>query len=164
MNIFDLLLGRKKEPSKEELDEQERLRQETILYERIRVGEGLRLNLYKCPANKWSIGYGHNLEDNGITRDVAEILLNKDITNAKLDLYNNFPWVKNLDYERQYVLVEMVYNLGIKKFKGFKKMLAACQKGEWDKAANEMLDSDWHKQVKSRAESLADIMKGKEDD
>jgi lysozyme len=38
-------------------------------------------------------------------------------------------------------------------------MLAACQKGEWDKAANEMLDSKWASQVKQRAKTLAEIMR-----
>ena len=157
MGIFDKLLGKGKKDS-----ENERMNQHIILVERIKKGEGLRLHLYTCPAGKESIGYGHNIEDNGITKEIAESILESDITTATLDLFQNFAWVKDLDYVRQGVLIEMVFNMGIKRFKGFKKMLVACQKGEWDKAADEMLDSQWHKQIKKRAEALAEIMrKGK---
>ena len=157
MNIFEKLLGKgkKAEPTNSA---------DVLLVERIKKHEGFESFPYKCPAGKVSIGYGRNLEDCGISEQEAEILLSNDITRAKLELYNNFPWAIGMDDIRKGVLVEMVFNMGITRFKGFKKMLVACQKGEWDKAANEMLDSDWHKQVKSRAESLADIMKGKEDD
>lgn len=34
--------------------------------------EGLRLDPYQCPAGKWTIGYGHNLEANGLTADEAK--------------------------------------------------------------------------------------------
>ena len=162
MNIFEKLLGKKREPTPEELEEQERQRQETIMRERIKKGEGFSLLPYKCTAGKVTIGYGHNLQDCGISREIAESLLDQDITDAKLDLFEAFPWIREMDYARQGVMIEMVFNMGIKRFKGFKKMLAACQKGEWDKAADEMLDSEWHKQVKKRAETLAEIIrKGK---
>ncbi len=34
--------------------------------------EGLYLVPYRCPAGKWTIGYGHNLEANGLTVDEAK--------------------------------------------------------------------------------------------
>ena len=36
--------------------------------------EGLYLNPYKCPAGKWTIGYGDNLEANGFTADEAKLV------------------------------------------------------------------------------------------
>ncbi|CAL7960082.1 lysozyme [Gammaproteobacteria bacterium] len=36
--------------------------------------EGLYLKPYKCPANKWTIGYGDNLEANGLTADEAKLV------------------------------------------------------------------------------------------
>lgn len=49
--------------------------------------EGLRLKAYKCPANVWTIGYGHTsaagspivTSDLEITRDAAEEILKKDM-------------------------------------------------------------------------------------
>lgn len=155
MSIFEILLGKGKKSEPTNSDE-------VLLIERIKQHEGFRSKPYKCPAGKLSIGYGRNLEDNGIREQEAETMLMNDLTQATLQLYTEFPFVASMENARKNVLIEMVYNMGINRFKGFKKMLAACQKGEWDKAANEMLDSAWHKQVKKRAESLAEIMrKGK---
>lgn len=152
MSIFDILLGNgKKAESGDSSD--------ILLLESIKKHEGFRSRLYKCPAGKWSIGYGRNLEDCGLSEWEAEYLLKNDITCSKLELYTNFPWAEKLDSARKNVLIEMVFNMGISRFKGFKKMLAACQKGEWDKAANEMLDSKWASQVKQRAKTLAEIMR-----
>lgn len=155
MNIFDILLGRGRE--KEETNSED-----VLLIERIKQHEGFRQYPYKCPAGKLSIGYGRNLEDCGIREQEAEAMLMNDLTQAALQLYTELPWAGKLDNARKNVLIEMIYNMGINRFKGFKKMLAACQKGEWDKAAKEMLDSKWASQVKQRAKTLAEIMrKGK---
>ena len=155
MNIFEKLLG--KGQKKESTDSSE-----VLLVESIKKHEGFSPKLYKCPAGKWSIGFGRNLEDCGISEMEAETLLMNDLTRATLELFNNFSWAGKLDNTRKNVLIEMVFNMGISRFKGFKKMLAACQKGEWDKAADEMLDSKWATQVKQRAKTLAEKMrKGK---
>lgn len=127
--------------------------------DRVKKHEGFCPYPYKCPAGKLTIGYGRNIEDCGISREEAEILLKNDLNKSSRELLNNFPWMVDLGTARKNVLIEMVFNIGISRFKGFKKMLAACRNGEWDKAANEMLDSNWHKQVKKRAETLAEIMK-----
>ena len=155
MSIFDILLGKGKRTESKDFSE-------VLLLESVKKHEGLRLKPYKCPAGKLSIGYGRNLEDCGISEQEAEMFLMNDLSRCALELYTNFPWAGQLDSARKNVLIEMVFNMGIVRFKGFKKMLAACQKGEWDKAADEMLDSAWHKQVKKRAETLAEIIrKGK---
>ncbi len=36
--------------------------------------EGLYLEPYKCPADKWTMGYGDNLEANGLTADEAKLV------------------------------------------------------------------------------------------
>ena len=155
MSIFDILLGKGKKVESDDSSD-------ISLIESIKKHEGFRSHLYKCPAGKWSVGYGRNLEDCGLSEWEAEYLLKNDITCCKLELFTNFPWAAQLDNARKNVLIEMVFNMGINRFKGFKKMLAACQKGEWDKAADEMLDSKWASQVKQRAKTLAEIMrKGK---
>jgi lysozyme len=152
MSIFERLLGGGKKDTTDY--------ENVVLVERIKKHEGFRQYPYKCPAGKLSIGYGRNLDDCGIKESEAEMLLNNDIAQAKLELATAFPWTIGMDERRKNVLVEMVYNMGIKRFKGFKKMLVACQNGKWDMAAKEMLDSKWASQVKQRAKTLANIMKG----
>ncbi len=141
-----------------EIDEDDKFMMEMV--DRVKYHEGLRLKPYKCPAGKLSIGYGRNLEDCGITEEEAEELLLNDLEKAEEDLKRNFAWVENIDRRKFYALVELVFNMGITRFKGFKKMLGACEKGEWSKASDELLDSLYAKQVGKRAKTLANILKG----
>jgi len=49
--------------------------------------------------------------------------------------------------------------MGIQKLLKFKKMLAAAEAGDYDKAADEILDSKYAKQVGARATRLAQMMR-----
>lgn len=52
----------------------------------IRESEGLRLSAYRCPAGRWTIGYGHTGPDvhdgDAITLDADEALLRHDAAEA----------------------------------------------------------------------------------
>lgn len=126
--------------------------------ELIKKHEGLRLKPYKCTAGKISIGYGRNLDDNGITKYEAETMLNNDIQNCYAECVKLKCW-NSLNEARQAVLLDMCFNLGISRLKNFKKMLAALDRADYTSAAVEMLESNWAKQVKSRATELSEIMK-----
>ena len=122
--------------------------------------EGLRLKPYQDTVGKLTIGVGRNLDDVGITHQEAMALLDNDIQTARSELLNCYPWVKHLDQTRQDVLVNMVFNLGLPRFSGFRKMLVALQENNYDRAAQEMLESRWARQVHGRAYELANIMQG----
>ena len=121
--------------------------------------EGLRLKPYTCPAGKLTIGYGHNLEDNGITEDIAVRMLDADLKAAEREVQDKFSSFYKLNEARQFVLVDMAFNMGINRLLTFKKMFAALAKGEYPTAAREMLNSKWAVQVGNRAKTLAEIMK-----
>jgi lysozyme len=105
------------------------------------------------------IGYGHNLDDLGIPKDIADQLLELDLTRVYAELDKRMPWWRHQSEVRKVVLVDMCYNLGINRFLGFKKMLAAVKEGNYDTAADEMLNSKWATQVKGRAVELAQLMR-----
>lgn len=52
----------------------------------------------------------------------------------------------------------MCFNVGVSGLLAFKRMLAACERGDYGRAAEEMLDSKWAKQVGGRADELARMM------
>lgn len=131
------------------------------MIERIKKHEGLRCKPYRCTAGKLTIGYGRNIEDNGITEAEASFLLENDIKNSEAECRRAFPWFQKLDEIRRGVIIELCFNMGLKRLLGFKKMLAACECGNYNSAANEMLNSLWARQVGKRAKTLADLMKGK---
>ena len=123
----------------------------------IRCYEGFSRLPYKCPTGHLTIGYGHNLE-NGISAAAAEFILQEDLARAVRAVKDAFPWWWKLDDARQFVLVDMVFNMGLAGLKGFKKMLAAMEKGDYQTAAKEMLASKWAAQVGHRAAENARMM------
>ena len=125
---------------------------------KITAHEGLVLKPYKDSVGKLTIGVGRNLDDNGIRPDEADLMLTNDIKSAELDIENNFNFYKDLSHIRQFVLIDMVFNLGISRLLGFKKMISALNLGDYRTAANEMLDSKWATQVGKRATDLAKMM------
>ena len=120
--------------------------------------EGLRLKPYKCTSGKLTIGIGRNLEDNGITKEEALYLLYNDIDACVIDLYREIPLIKDLNGDKQEVLVNMCFNLGINRLLKFKKFLSALKSGDFKEARKEMLNSAWAFQVGNRALELADII------
>lgn len=128
------------------------------LIEELKRDEGVVLTLYKCSAGKNTIGVGRNVDDRGITEDESDYLLGNDIDLCVDELENNFTWYKNLSDARQRVLVNMCFNLGLTRLLGFKKFLAALEAEDWDRAAEEMLDSKWAVQVGPRSTRLRDLL------
>ena len=124
----------------------------------LREDEGLRLKPYRCTANKLTIGYGRNLEDKGISEGEAYHLLTHDCIDA-MNEADAFSWYRELSDIRKAVVVNMIFNLGINRFKGFKRMIAHIEQGAYDRASVEMLDSRWAEQVGSRSERLAEEMR-----
>lgn len=122
------------------------------------IHEGLRLKPYKCTAGKLTIGIGRNIEDNGISKQEAYMMLDNDIARVEAELVSRYGWFSRLDAVRQGVVTDMVFNLGISRFSAFKKTIAAIESGNYRVAAKEMLDSLWAKQVGNRARVLAKQM------
>lgn len=116
--------------------------------------EDERLKPYRDTVGKLTVGVGRNLDDVGITQEESRYLLANDIKRVKQELQKNFQWTNSLDEVRTAVLIDMCFNLGLARFKGFKKFLAAMAVGNWQTAAVEMKDSAWWNQVGTRAVRL----------
>ena len=119
--------------------------------------EGLRLKPYVDTVGKVTIGVGHNLTDNGLPQHIVMELLEMDIDDA-VKLLDPLPWYQSLDSVRQEVIVNMTFNLN-RKILDFKNMIRAIQIGDWDEAANSILNSKFGKQVGNRAVDLATQMR-----
>ena len=128
----------------------------SVLIEQLKRHEGFRALVYTDTTGHKTIGYGFNIEA-GITMQSAEALLQSQIAEIWIDCnqeFNHFWW--RLSRERQAVILNMVFNLGMAGFKKFKKMISAIADGDDEAVVKEMLDSKWAKQVKGRARELAD--------
>jgi len=66
-------------------------------------------------------------------------------------LYSDFD---DLPEECQHVIANMMFNMGRPRLSKFKGMKAGCDARDWNKMADEMVDSRWHDQVPNRAKRL----------
>lgn len=121
--------------------------------------ESLRLKPYRCTAGKLTIGVGRNLEDVGITREEALRLLDNDVARVAADLDRALPWWRGLPEGRQRALANLCFNLGIGRLLGFRRMLAALQAGDFQRAADEAADSAWHRQVGERGPRVVALIR-----
>lgn len=126
------------------------------LLAQLRRHEGFEGKPYKDTVGKLTIGYGRNLDDVGINRVEGELLLANDVAKVLAQAERTFPWFKNVSPARQNVILNMIFNLGLEKFKLFRQTLAAMESGNADLAAERMLNSLWATQVKGRATELAE--------
>lgn len=129
------------------------------LTELLKKHEGVKYELYKCTADKWTIGVGRNLEDVGISEDEADYLLQNDIERTIKLMDDYIPWHDDLDLVRHEALTNFVFNVGIGTAMKFKKAMAALEEQDYDTAANEMLDSAWAKQVGNRAIEVTEMIR-----
>ncbi len=125
----------------------------------IKLHEGLKLKPYECPTGYITIGYGRNIQQNGISLAEAEMLLDNDIERVVKELEKWLSVFNELSENRKAALIDMSYNLGFNKLFQFRNFLTALQKKDFNEAAKEMLDSKWAAQVGNRAKVLAKMMK-----
>lgn len=130
------------------------------LIQQLYADEGMRLKPYVDTVGKITIGIGRNLSDVGISTTEAKALCDSDLDTVESDLDGRFPWWRTLSEERQEVLANMCFNMGIGKLFGFQNMIAALKAGNYEIAAAEMMNSGWALQVGDRAKRLAATMKG----
>jgi lysozyme len=124
--------------------------------------EGKRLKPYVDSVGKTTIGIGRNLTDKGISNAEAYLLLDHDLDECVADL-GAFPWFHRLDPVRRRVLVDLRFNLGPSRFRGFTRMLRAVEGGRYQEAAAELQHSRWFTQVKTRGIRLVAMMQTGED-
>lgn len=132
------------------------------LEQMLTLDEGVRYEPYHCTAGKLTIGVGRNLDDRGISEDEAQLMLKNDIRIVTHELLNDDDvcriFVKQSD-ARKLALKNMAFNLGLPTLKKFRKMWAALDAGDYDKAADEAMDSRWYRQVGNRGDRIVSVIR-----
>ena len=126
--------------------------------------EGLREDAYADAGGVWTIGVGHTGPDvrRGLawSRQACLEALQRDVARVEQGLDQRLRWWRHLSAERQDVLANMAFNLGVEGLLGFRHTLDAVQAGDYVQAAAHMLASEpWRSQVGRRAERLAAQMR-----
>lgn len=135
--------------------------------------EGWSAKPYICPGGKWTIGYGYNMEAHGIpahlvkpildgtgiTRDHAEQLLIDEVARCISDARRIIPGFDDIDRPRQYVIIDMIFNLGAAGYRKFANTITAIVAGRYEDAARHMQQSKWYRQVGLRGKRNVRIMR-----
>lgn len=121
------------------------------------AASGPELFPYRDSVGILTIGYGRNLVHKGISKGEAELMLTNDIQSAQTDASTLSYWL-SLSPVRKMVIIDMIFNLGLTKFRLFKNLNRALGLADWNLAAHEMKDSKWYKQTERRAKVLVKAM------
>lgn len=126
--------------------------------DRIKRHEGFQEEVYKDPLGIETVGYGFTIKDLVLPEGISSTLLRIIVLNLTVQLYDKFPWFGFMPSEIKSVIVEMCYQMGITGFSGFKVTIAHFNRREWEKASQEMLNSEWAGQTPKRAQELSLIV------
>ena len=116
---------------------------------------------YKCPEGYWTVGIGRNIDpENGIglSDEEVDFLLEHDIARVIKELATEYSWFNGLDDVRKDAMIDISFNLGATRLRGFRRALTAMEAGNYTEASTEFLDSRWAKQVGGRALELTDMI------
>tara|TARA_R110000851_G_scaffold138105_2_gene274280 strand:+ start:473 stop:1021 length:549 start_codon:yes stop_codon:yes gene_type:complete len=121
------------------------------------IDEGYRSCKYNDTELKSTIGFGHLVKDSDrfgrcISPKEAVELLANDYAIAKESVIRLYPWALG---DAQRALINLHYQMGESRVKGFKKALQALENKDYYLAAAEFLDSKWAKQSPRRAQRIA---------
>ena len=130
--------------------------------------EGIKYEIYNDHLGYPTFGVGHLVRESdpehgmpvGTPIDEARVAeaFEQDVETVLEDccrLYSDFD---ELPEEVQRIVANMMFNLGYPRLSAFRGMKAGVDARDWDKAADEMVDSRWYNQVPNRAERLVNTM------
>ena len=139
------------------------------LRKELEVDEGVKYEIYNDHLGYPTFGIGHLVRDTDpeagaavgtpVTEDRVIEAFNEDVETVLSDcaiLYDDFD---DLPEEAQLIIANMMFNLGRPRLSKFKGMKAGVDARDWKKAADEMVDSAWYRQVTNRAERLVKRMR-----
>jgi len=130
------------------------------LKERIKSNEGFSSKPYKDQLGYLTIGYGHLILPNEnillkkqIHKKELEEIFEKDFKKA-LSNFNNAFKSFTLKEKESELLIEMIFQLGIKGCLKFKNLIKNIKKGNKHLVCFDMMDSLWYKQTPNRVKNL----------
>ena len=139
------------------------------LRKELEVDEGVKYEIYKDHLGYPTFGIGHLVIDSDpehgqeigtpVSEDRVIEAFDNDVQIVLSDcerLYNDF---NVLPEEVQLIIANMMFNIARPRLSKFKGMKAGVDAQDWNKAADEMVDSAWYRQVLKRAGRLVKRMR-----
>jgi lysozyme len=121
----------------------------------IEQDEGFRQFAYRDTKGLLTIGFGFNLESDGLPRQIADLWLDFKLTAIESELNAQLPLYAHLNDTRRIVLLDIAFNVGVQGLMAFRHMLAALGDDNYELASKEILASEL---APNRKERLAYLM------
>src|ERR1039458_53693 len=96
-----------------------------------------------------------------LTDDQIDTLLDQTVNQAIQGARQVVPSFDSLPDDKQVVIVDMVFNLGVHGFSQFVHAIQAVNSQDWATAAQQMQQSAWFRQVGARASADVNLMAGR---
>ena len=139
------------------------------LRKQLEIDEGIVHEIYLDHLGYPTFGIGHLVRqedpefgaDVGTKVDEARCIeaFESDLESVLSDCKILYPNFDDLPEEAQQIIANMMFNMGRPRLTKFKMMKDAVDNGDWNEAADQMVDSRWYAQVGKRAERLVDRMR-----
>ena len=139
------------------------------LRKELELDEGVKYEIYNDHLGYATFGIGHLVRNSDpehgqeigtpVSEERVIAAFDEDVQDVLADcerLYNDF---NVLPEECQMIIANMMFNMGRPRLSKFKGMKAGVDAQDWNKAADEMIDSNWYKQVPNRAGRLVKRMR-----
>ena len=139
------------------------------LGEQLKIDEGCVYEIYNDHLGYATFGIGHLViesdPENGqavgtsVSEDRVAEAFDEDIKSVLRDCNILYPDFADLPEEAQQIIANMMFNLGRPRLSKFVGMKRGVDAKDWNRAADEMVDSRWYAQVGRRAERLVNRMR-----
>ena len=143
------------------------------LRKELEVDEGVKYEIYNDHLGYPTFGIGHLVIDTDpeygqevgtpVSEDRVAEAFDKDVTTVIADCEVLYPDFDELPEECQLIIANMMFNMGRPRLKQFKGMKRGIDSRDWNAAADEMIDSNWYRQVPNRAGRLVKRMRALSD-
>ena len=140
-----------------------------ILKEELTADEGCEYKIYKDHLGYNTFGIGHLITkddpefDMEVGSEVSETRVDEcflnDVQKVINDCYILYDDFNDLPEQAQLIIANMMFNLGRPRLSKFKGMKAGVDNRDFNRAADEMVDSKWYTQVPNRAKRLVERMR-----
>ena len=139
------------------------------LQEELVIDEGCKYEIYLDHLGYKTFGVGHLVKGHdpeygwSVGTDIDENRVNEafhqDIQDVLGDCEKLYVQWEHLPEEVQLIIANMMFNTGLTRLSKFKGMKRGVDARDWNRAADEMVDSVWYRQVTNRADRLVNRMR-----
>ena len=139
------------------------------LREELEADEGVKYEIYNDHLGYATFGIGHLILDSDpeqgspvgtpVSESRVAEAFESDIVQVVSDCETLYPDFESLPEDAQRIIANMMFNMGRPRLSKFKGMKRGVDAQDWNAAADEMIDSNWYKQVTNRADRLVNRMR-----